>query len=333
LGVLGSVIAGPALGWLMQRVTRHIEHVPTAIILQFVGTFGVWLLAERHGLSGVLTTVCFAMTLARIAPAQIPARIRVPTNAVWATATFALNIFAFIFIGLQIRPVVAQLGAPEQGRYVLVAGAVLATVIGVRIVWHMSFNGLVRWRDRRHGFHPPRPMLRASVGSGVVISWAGMRGIVTLASALALPPAFPMRELIVFVAFSTVLGTLLIHGSTLGMLMRVLNLRDDDPVTQELRLARERAVAAVLAALPSGTSPAADLVRRDVKARLTFADEALRADAPASAYAQAYGSALRAARTALFDLRDRGEIGDDAFHALENQLDWLELAGPSGTAA
>ena len=333
LGVIGSVIAGPVLGWLMQRVTRNIEHVPTAIIVQFVGTFGVWLLAERLGLSGVLTTVCFAMTLARIAPAQIPARIRVPTNAVWATVTFALNIFAFIFIGLQIRPLVAQLGAPEQGRYVLVASAVLATVIGVRIVWHMGFNALVRWRDRRHGFHPPRPMLPASVGSGVVISWAGMRGIVTLASALALPPAFPMRDLIVFVAFSTVLGTLLIQGSTLGMLMRALNLRDDDPVTQELRLARERAVAAVLAALPSGTSPAADLVRRDVKARLIFADETLRAGAPAAAYAQAYGGALRAARAALFDLRDQGDIGDDAFHALENQLDWLELAGPSGTAA
>ncbi len=333
LGVLGSVIAGPPLGWLMQRVTRRIEHVPTAIIVQFIGTFGVWLLAERLGLSGVLTTVCFAMTLARIAPAQIPARIRVPTNAVWATVTFALNIFAFIFIGMQIRPVVAQLGAPGHGNDLLVAAAVLATVIGLRIAWHMSFNALVRWRDRTHGFHPPRPMLPASVGSGVVISWTGMRGIVTLASALALPPGFPMRDLVVFVAFSVVLGTLLIQGLTLGPLMRVLRLRDDDPVAQELRLARERAVAAVLAALPGDLSPAMDLVRRDLKARLMFADETLRGVEPASAYADAYGGALRAARAALFGLRDRGDIGDDAFHALENQLDWLELAGPAGPAA
>jgi CPA1 family monovalent cation:H+ antiporter len=65
---------------------------------------------------------------------------------------------------------------------------VLATVIAVRIAWHMSFNAVVRWRDRRRGFHPPRPMLRPTVGSGLVISWAGMRGIVTLAAALALPP-------------------------------------------------------------------------------------------------------------------------------------------------
>src|SRR5439155_24573503 len=71
LGVLGSLVAGPVLGWLVQRVMVRIEHVPTAIILQFVSTFAVWLVAERAGLSGVLTTVCYAMTLARTAPAQI----------------------------------------------------------------------------------------------------------------------------------------------------------------------------------------------------------------------------------------------------------------------
>ena len=116
LGVLGSLVAGPALGWVVQKLMNRIEHIPTAIILQFVSTFAVWLLAERIGLSGVLTTVCYAMTLARTAPAQIPARIRLPTNAVWATVVFALNIFAFIFIGLQVRPIVAGLSAADLGR-------------------------------------------------------------------------------------------------------------------------------------------------------------------------------------------------------------------------
>ena len=111
LAVLGSLIAGPALGWLMQRLIERVQHIPTAIILQFVSTFSVWLLAEHIGLSGVLTTVCFAMTLARTAPARTPARIRIPTNAVWATVMFALNIFAFIFIGLQIRPILVDAGA------------------------------------------------------------------------------------------------------------------------------------------------------------------------------------------------------------------------------
>jgi NhaP-type Na+/H+ or K+/H+ antiporter len=318
LGVLGSLIVGPALGWLVQRIMSRIQHIPTAIILQFVSTFGVWLLAEQIGLSGVLTTVCYAMMLARTAPAEIHARIRIPTNAVWATVIFALNIFAFIFIGLQIRPIVAELAAPERSHYLLVAAAVLVTVIVVRIIWHMSFNGFVRWRDRRFGFHPPRPMLRPSVGSGLVISWAGMRGIVTLAAAIALPAAFPMRDLIVLTAFSVVLGTLLIQGLTLKPLLAMLNLHDGDPVANELRAARERVLGAVLAALPAGTSPSVDLVRKDYKVRLGVADGTQgRADAMA-AYADASRTALRSARSELLTMRRRGEIGDGAFHTLEN---------------
>jgi len=226
LGVLGSLIAGPALGWVVQRVMVRVEHVPTAIILQFVSTFAVWLVAERAGLSGVLTTVCYAMSLARTAPAQIPARIRLPTNAVWATVIFALNIFAFIFIGLQVRPIVAELSSDDRNGYLVTAAAVLATVIVVRMAWHMSFNAAVRWRHRRFGFHPPRPMLRPTVGSGLVISWAGMRGVVTLAAALALPPQFPARDVIVLTAFSVVLGTLLVQGLTLKTLLRALDLHD-----------------------------------------------------------------------------------------------------------
>ena len=101
----------------------------------------------------------------------------------WETVVFALNILAFIFIGLQIRPILESLEAADRGRYFAVAGAVLLTVIVVRLAWHMSFNAVIRWRHRRLGFHPPRPMLRPTVGSGLVISWAGMRGIVSLAAA------------------------------------------------------------------------------------------------------------------------------------------------------
>ena len=215
--------------------------MPTAIILQFVSTFGVWILADRIGLSGVLTMVCYAVTVARTAPERTPARIRIPSYAVWETVVFVLNILAFIFIGLQIRPILDSLEPSMRGRYFAVAIAVLVTVIVVRIVWHMSFNAVIRWRDRRFGFNPPRPMLRPTVGSGLVISWAGMRGIVTLAAALALPAAFPFRDLIVLTAFSVVLGTLVIQGLTLKPLMRALDLQDDDPVGRELsRGARTR---------------------------------------------------------------------------------------------
>src|SRR6185436_1758740 len=117
LAVAGSMIVGPALGWLSLRVLHLLQHVPSAIVLQFVITLGVWLLAEQLGLSGVLTMVCYAMMVARTAPERVPARIRVPTYAVWETVVFALNILAFIFIGLQIRPILESLDAAERGRY------------------------------------------------------------------------------------------------------------------------------------------------------------------------------------------------------------------------
>jgi monovalent cation/hydrogen antiporter len=137
LAVAGSVVVGPALGWLTLRLMARVQHVPTAIILQFVTTFGVWIIAEQIGLSGVLTMVCYAIAVARTAPERIPARIRIPTYAVWETVVFALNILAFIFIGLQIRPILESLEAADRGRYFAVAGAVLLTVIVVRLAWHV----------------------------------------------------------------------------------------------------------------------------------------------------------------------------------------------------
>ena len=241
---------------------------------------------------------------------------------------FALNILAFIFIGLQIRPILESLEAADRARYFAVGGAVLLTVIVVRLVWHMSFNALVRWRDRRFGFHPPRPMLRPTIGSGLIISWAGMRGIVSLAAAMALPPAFPYRDLIVLTAFCVVLGTLTVQGLTLKPLLRTLDLHDDDPVGRELSAARERALRAALASFASDRSPVAEVVRQQLMARL--ADERAdteAADATRRAHSKIYRGAVHAARQAVLAMRANDEIGDDAFHQIEEELDWLEMAG------
>ncbi|MFL6654653.1 MAG: cation:proton antiporter [Sulfurifustis sp.] len=327
LAVAGSVVVGPALGWLVLRLTERVQHVPTSVILQFVSTLGVWVLADRVGLSGVLTTVCYAIALARTAPQRMPARMRIPSYAVWDTVVFALNILAFIFIGLQIRPILESLEAADQTRYFAVAGAVLLTVIVVRFAWHMSFNSFVRWRHRRRGFHPPRPMLRPTVGSGLVISWAGMRGIVSLAAALALPSTFPYRDLVVLTAFSVVLGTLVIQGLTLKPLLRVLDLHDDDPIGREVSAARERALRTGLASFAHDRSPIAEVVRREFAERL--GNERAEIDArgaPRSALGEIHRGALQAARQAVLAMRANDEIGDDAFHQIEEELDWLEMA-------
>ncbi len=327
LGIGGSLVVGPALGWLTLQSLGRIQHIPTSIILQFVTTFGVWLLAEHLGLSAVLTMVCFAVTVARTAPSKTPARARIPTYAVWETVVFALNILAFIFIGLQIRPIFESPDVADRGQYFAVAAAVLVTVIVVRLVWHMAFNAVIRWRDRRFGFHPPRPMLRPTVGSGLIISWAGMRGIVTLAAALAIPAGFPYRDLIVLTAFAVVLGTLVIQGLTLKPLLRALNLHDDDPVGHEVAAARERALHAGLASLGNENSPRAEAVRREFAAHLTSASaDGHGHDAATNVHGQFHRRALAAARRAVVDMRATGEIGDDAFHEIEEELDWLEMA-------
>jgi CPA1 family monovalent cation:H+ antiporter len=244
---------------------------------------------------------------------------------VWETVVFVLNILAFIFIGLQIRPILETLDAEERGRYIAVAGAVLITVIIVRLAWHMSFNALVRRQYRRRGFHPPRPMLRPTVGSGLVISWAGMRGIVSLAAAIALPSLFPYRDLIVLTAFLVVLGTLAIQGLTLKPLLRALNLHDDDPIGREVSAARERALRAGLATIEHDRSPVADAIREEFTARLLpgrrGGDEG-----PTSTHGEIHRAAIQAARQAVLAMRANHEIGDDAFHLVEEELDWLEMA-------
>jgi NhaP-type Na+/H+ or K+/H+ antiporter len=272
--------------------------------------------------------VCYAVAIARAAPERIGARLRIPTNAVWQTVVFALNVLAFIFVGLQIRPILESLEAADRGRYFAVAGAVLLTVIVVRFAWHMSFNAALRWRLRRRGFHPPRPMLRPSIGSGVVISWAGMRGIVTLAAAMALPPAFPYRDLIVLTAFSVVLGTLALQGLTLKPLLRALDLHDEDPVGREFAAARERALQAALASFADDRSPVAELMRQEFTTRLM--DNTANADVDAatpSVHGEMQRAAVQAARQAVLAMRASDEIGDDAFHRLEEELDWIEMAG------
>ena len=328
LAVAGSLVVGPALGWLGIRIMERVHHVPTSIILQFVSTFGVWILAAHIGLSGVLTTVCYAITLARTGPERIPAWVRIPSYAVWDTVVFAVNILAFSFIGLQIRPILQSLEAADRAPYFIVAGAVLLTVIVVRFAWHMFFNSIVRWRHRQRGFNPPRPMLRPTIGSGLIISWAGMRGIVSLAAAMALPPQFPYRDLIVLTAFSVVLGTLTIQGLTLKPLLRALDLHDHDPVGTEFNAARDRALSAALASFATARSPVAELVRQEFTARLSNERaDADRSDATGSAHSEIYLGAVQAARQAVLAMRASHEIGDDAFHRMEEELDWLEMAG------
>lgn len=223
VALIGSLIAGYLFAKGSMLVTARMRDVPTATIMQFAGTFTVWIVAEKLGLSGILTIVVYAVTLARNVPAYTPARMRVPSYAVWETMVFMLNVMAFVMIGMQLRPIWSNLDETLRLQYCLVAAAVLATVIVTRIVWVMSYNTLLRATISRYGFNPRRPSLaRPTFKGGILVSWCGMRGIVTLAAAFALPEGFPFRDLILLTAFSVVLGSLVIQGLTLRPLVKAI---------------------------------------------------------------------------------------------------------------
>jgi monovalent cation/hydrogen antiporter len=326
ISVPASLVAGYVLGRISQRILTLHRDVPTAIISQFCTTFAVWILADEIGLSAILTLVVYAMTVAWTAPIRTPARIRVPAYAVWETAVFVLNVLAFVLIGMQVGPIVERLDPGERLHYGLFAFAVLATVILVRIVWCMSYNAALRAKIARYGFHPPRPMLRPSVGSGLVISWTGMRGIITLAAAFALPEGFPYRDLILLTAFCVVLGTMAIQGLTLRPLIERLNFNEEDPVAREVAQARVAAYGAALTTLDGNTSDEAKLLRKELSKLLVQAEARQDGTSFEGPLDSLRLRGIAVARRTTYELRISGEIGDDAYHVLEEEFDWAEMS-------
>lgn len=329
-GVLLGVVLAHLYGWISVRLTD----IPSAVLMQFLSTFVVWLLADRLKLSAIVTLVAYAMTLARHTPGVTGADRRIASYAVWDVAVFVLNVSAFVLIGLSLRDVSLRLAAAERPGYLWAAAAVCVTVIGVRLIFWMAFNAVVRARGRRRGVVEGLP----SAGSGLVISWCGMRGIVTLAAALALPGGrygFPQRDFIVLAAFSVVLSTLVLQGLSLQALLSYLKLRDESPVERELRLSRLETARAVLGALQRAPrAPATELLRREYHARLRAAQRDREREQQAKEDPPVGLSALQrevvaVQRQTLVSLRDRSVIGDDAFHAAEAELDLLELSADS----
>src|SRR4051812_17076702 len=328
LSLLGSLIAGLVLAWVTGKVTRRITDAPSSIIVQFVSTYGVWVLAESIGLSPILTMVSYAMMLARLTPAYLSARLRIPSYAVWETAVLVLNVLAFLVVGLELGPIIAAAQPGQLGRWTALAAAVLATVIGVRLLWTLTGALWVQWRMKRAGRPPvtgygPVPSWR----TGLIIGWAGTRGLVTVATALALPQGFPERDMLLFAAFTVTLGTLLIQGLTLRPLVVALRVPDDGMVDREMRQARFATAEAALAAIADEPGEEAELLRAELHADGEFAASAKEGDERRiSETIRLRSKALAARRNRLLAMRDDGVIGDEAFQQLEKELDFADLA-------
>ena len=305
LSAVGSLLAGYVLAKLFVAATACIRDAASGTILQFVGTFGVWMLAENAGLSAIITMVVYAMTLARLAPRRIAARNRISSYSVWETAVFVLNVLAFVLMGLQARPILERLS--EQSRFdaFLLAFVVLVTVIVVRFVWVLGVGAIARPR------RPPRlparaePSDREGFRGELLIGWCGMRGLVTLATAFALPADFPGRDPIVLAAFCVVFGTLVLQGLTLKPLMRRLRLEPDTSVEQEVSEAR---VAIMQAALDSLAAEMSSSRRSRPPAIFGGARVAESVEAPqrATEYDELRLRAIKSQRKVLERLRNEG---------------------------
>jgi CPA1 family monovalent cation:H+ antiporter len=327
LALAGSLVAGYLFARLWLLLSRRVSEAPSAIILQFAGAFTVWIVADRIGLSGILTIVAYGITIARTAPARTPARLRVPAYAVWETTVFILNVLAFMLIGMQLRPIWSRLDEVVRTEYVAVAACVLAAVILARIVWLMSYVVTLRTRVAQR-LLLRRNIVVPTVKGGMVVAWCGMRGIVTLAAAFALPENFPYRDLILLTAVAVVLGSLVIQGLTLRPLILALKLKQDNRVAVEVARARAITYRAALDEIEGDPSEEAEILRLEYRAMLMRAESDPHGGVPTSELPAdpLRRRAIGAARRSRLKLRRSEEIGDDAFHQIEEELDHAELS-------
>jgi CPA1 family monovalent cation:H+ antiporter len=343
--ILGSVVLALVLSRVSLAISARIQDVPTAVVFQFCGTFGVWILAERLRLSGIITLVVFAMAASRRAPQIVPARVRIPAWAVWEVAVFVLNVLAFVLVGFQLRSIAERSPGAAGLRYAGIAAAVCAAAMVARIAWVTGAAAFSRWRCRPHPDGTPGPHDAVALTSrgAAVVGWCGMRGTVTLAAALALPNGtegggvFPYRDLIIVAAFGVVLGTLVVQGLTLRPLMLHLRLEDDGMVDREVSFARVEALRAALGvAVACPGAETTSLLRHRYEFQLRRAEMNLAGDRAAAsgdtldcALPDADAAIARAANEAqrqrLVALRKEGSIGDAAFQRVEEELDWAEL--------
>ena len=316
----GAILLGFALGKLFHHVVPFVTGTLGGNLLEFVASFGVWIVAERAQLSPVLCLVAFAMTLARPAALSTHPRMRIHSFAVWTTAVFLLNVLAFLLMGLQARTILTDMEPGRLSDAVRFALAVVACLILVRLAWVTLMNRLAsRFLWLRGDMKVP------SLRHGILVGWCGMRGLVTLATAFALPTDFPQRDLLVLTAFAVVLATLVVQGLTLAPLIRMMKLDGEDGQTAELASARADLATVALAALDGKQGAAADHWRWGFQSNLAAVREP--ADlAPLQARRKLGLIAIRRQRLRLEELRSDQRVSPEAYLVLQEELDFHEVS-------
>ncbi len=332
----GGIAIGAALGLLFLRLHRKLADPMIEVTVSLAIPFAVYLAAEKLGTSGVLAVVTAGLIRGWYAPEVLSPQSRIRGFAAWDVVVFILNGLVFILIGSELDEVWDALPGFTFGRLLRHAAAVAAAVIAVRFLWifasaylqklaalWMKTKPLFNWREN------------------VVLGWAGMRGVVSLAAALAIPlttasgQPFPGRELIAFLTFSVIFATLVIQGMTMAPLARWLKVKADDTPAREERLARQKTMHAALAEIDklAGEGFAAAGILDSVRLQIARQMEEIEAADPDSAAdgippdsgalsrRDVLRAAIRAQRRELLRLRYDSVIGDDVMHRIERDLD------------
>jgi Na+/H+ antiporter len=336
LAVTGGIAVGLVVGAAIAEIRRRIEDPPVEITISLATGYAAYLPAEAIDVSGVLAAVTAGIYLGWKAPEIASVSQRMQGRPVWELLQFLLNAVLFVLIGLQLPIVVGNLEGISAITLVGYAAAICAAVVAVRLIWTNTMPYVVRALDRR----PQQQARRVGWQARQIAAWAGMRGGVSLAAALALPlqtdagEPFPQRDLIIFLAFSVILFTLVVQGLTLPWLMRRLRVGDDGREQEEEEVrARLHASAAALERLEELASE--DWTRDETVERVRQLYQyrqrrfSARRDGGDSdgiedrslAFQRLSRELYNAQRHAIVALRNSGEISNEVMTRIERDLD------------
>ena len=329
---------GLLVGVVIRWVQSHLDDPPIQITISLVTPFIAYLPAERLHASGVLATVAAGIFLGWHSPLMISARTRLQVYAFWETVMFLLNGFVFIVIGLQLPGILHTLNRESLTGAVVSAIIICAAVILVRFAWVIPAAYLPRLLSSKLRMRDPIPSWQHIV----IVSWAGMRGVVSLAAAFALPLAltdgssFPGRDYILFFAFSVIFTTLILQGLTLPLLIRKLGIMHDGRADEEERRARLEANKAAielieeLRANGKFSPDTAGRLRAEYDERVEQLQlcaenpDDCRGEIATPQYQRLQRKALRAERQTIIRLRNERVINDDALRRIQRDLDLAE---------
>ncbi len=341
---IGGIAIGLIIAYAFVKIFPLLRDLSVEILTTFLPPYAAFMIAERVGVSGVLAVVAAGLYVGWYGPTLFLPKTRIPTEAVWKMMVYFLNALAFLLIGLQLPGLTQRLDILGNPSILALAVAICITSVLVRFIWVYFTAYPMRYLESKLG---GRTAEYPSWQNAFVVGWTGMRGVVTLALALALPltlpdgSPFPHRDLIVFLSVSVIIFTLVLQGISLPWLMSKLTLRFDPRRMQEEWQARVQAAKNAIARLDELSNdstvhmPALARIREHYMERLQSLGDGPNtpldaAHAPGlmshpllQAENRLWAEVLRKERETLLDLRRRYQLSDDTLYDIMREMDLL----------